>query len=79
EGLIVKEAASPYHAGRRTPAWRKKKLVNDEEFIVVGWTEPRNTRSRFGALLLGAYDDQQPGRPLVYVGHTGTGFDQKEL
>jgi bifunctional non-homologous end joining protein LigD len=53
--------------------------VNDEEFVVVGWTEPRNTRSRFGALLLGAYDDQQPGRPLVYVGHTGTGFDQKEL
>jgi bifunctional non-homologous end joining protein LigD len=79
EGLIVKEAASPYHAGRRTPAWRKKKLVNEEEFVVVGWTEPRNTRSRFGALLLGAYDDQQPGRPLVYVGHTGTGFDQKEL
>jgi bifunctional non-homologous end joining protein LigD len=79
EGLIVKEGASPYHAGRRSPAWRKLKLVNEEEFVVAGWTEPRNTRSRFGALLLGAYDDQQPGRPLVYIGHTGTGFDQKEL
>ena len=79
EGLIVKEGASPYHAGRRSPAWRKLKLVNEEEFVVAGWTEPRNTRSRFGALLLGAYDDQQPGRPLVYLGHTGTGFDQKEL
>jgi bifunctional non-homologous end joining protein LigD len=79
EGLIVKEAASPYQTGRRSPAWRKLKLLNEEEFVVVGWTEPRNTRSRFGALLLGAYDDRQPGRPLVYVGHTGTGFDQKEL
>jgi bifunctional non-homologous end joining protein LigD len=79
EGLIVKEAASPYQSGRRSPAWRKLKLLNEEEFVVVGWTEPRNTRSRFGALLLGAYDDKQPGRPLVYVGHTGTGFDQKEL
>jgi len=79
EGLIVKEAASPYHAGRRSPAWRKLKLLNEEEFVVAGWTEPRNTRSRFGALLLGAYDDQQPGRPFVYLGHTGTGFDQKEL
>ena len=79
EGLIVKDASSPYHSGRRSPAWRKRKLVNEEEFIVCGWTEPRNTRSRFGALLLGAYDDTQPGRPLVYVGHTGTGFDQKEL
>ena len=79
EGLIVKEAASPYHSGRRSPAWRKKKLLNEEEFVVAGWTQPRNTRSRFGALLLGIYDDEQPGRPLVYVGHTGTGFDQNEL
>ena len=79
EGLIVKEAASPYQAGRRSPAWRKLKLVNESEFVVGGWTEPRNTRSCFGALLLGVYDDQQPGRPLVYAGHTGTGFDHKEL
>jgi bifunctional non-homologous end joining protein LigD len=79
EGLIVKDAASPYQSGRRSPAWRKLKLLNEEEFVVVGWTEPRHTRSRFGALLLGAYDDKQQGRPLVYVGHTGTGFDQKEL
>ena len=79
EGLIVKEASSPYQSGRRSPAWRKRKLVNEEEFIVCGWTEPRHTRARFGALLLGAYDDEQPGRPLVYVGHSGTGFDQKEL
>jgi bifunctional non-homologous end joining protein LigD len=78
EGLIVKEAASPYQSGRRSPAWRKIKLLNEEEFVVAGWTEPRNTRSRFGALLLGMYEDR-PGRPLVYVGHTGTGFDQKEL
>src|SRR5688572_18480458 len=79
EGLIVKEASSPYQSGRRSPSWRKMKLVNEEELVVCGWTEPRSTRSRFGALLLGAYDDQQPGRPLIYVGHTGTGFDQKEL
>ena len=75
EGLIVKDAGSPYHSGRRSPAWRKFKLSNQEEFVVGGWTEPRNTRSRFGALLLGVYE----GGGLVYVGHTGTGFDQKEL
>ena len=78
EGLIVKEAAAPYQSGRRSPAWRKRKILNQDEFVVGGWTEPRNTRSRFGALLLGVYEDR-PGRPLVYVGHTGTGFDQKEL
>ena len=79
EGLIVKDASSLYHSGRRSPAWRKLKLLLQDEFIVGGWTEPRNTRSHFGALLLGQYDPSRPGRPLVYVGHTGTGFDQKEL
>lgn len=75
EGLIVKEAASTYQAGRRSPAWRKLKIVHEQEFVVAGWTEPRQTRSYFGALLLGVYQ----GNRLVYVGHTGTGFDQKEL
>ncbi len=75
EGLIVKDASSVYQSGRRSPAWRKHKLQNQEEFVVGGWTEPRHTRSRFGALLLG----QHEGSRLVYVGHTGTGFDQKEL
>jgi bifunctional non-homologous end joining protein LigD len=76
EGIIAKEAASPYQSGRRSPAWRKLKLVKRQEFVVGGWTEPRQSRSYFGALLLGVYDEQ--GR-LQYVGHTGTGFDQKEL
>ena len=75
EGLIAKSAASPYRAGRRSPAWRKIKLVHEQEFVVGGWTEPRATRSYFGALLLGVFDEDR----LVYVGHTGTGFDQKEL
>jgi bifunctional non-homologous end joining protein LigD len=75
EGLIAKEAASTYQPGRRTPAWRKIKLLHEEEFVVGGWTEPRQTRQYFGALLLGVYKDGA----LVYVGHTGTGFDQKEL
>jgi bifunctional non-homologous end joining protein LigD len=78
EGLIVKDATSPYHSGRRSPAWRKLKLVQQQEFVVGGWTEPRQTRQHFGALLLGVYDDDRGGR-LTYVGHTGTGFDQKEL
>ena len=75
EGLIAKEAASTYQPGRRTPAWRKVKLRHEEEFVIAGWTEPRQTRQHFGALLLGVYKD---GR-LVYAGHTGTGFDEKEL
>ncbi len=77
EGLIVKEARAPYQSGRRSPAWRKLKVVNEQEFIVGGWTEPRQTRAYFGALLLGVRDEKTGA--LTYVGHTGTGFNQAEL
>jgi bifunctional non-homologous end joining protein LigD len=77
EGLIAKEARAPYQSGRRSPAWRKLKVVHEQEFVVGGWTEPRHTRQYFGALLLGVR--QGPGGALTYVGHTGTGFNQAEL
>jgi bifunctional non-homologous end joining protein LigD len=80
EGLIAKHAASLYKSGKRTPDWRKLKLVHEQEFVVGGWTEPRQTRAYFGALLLGVYEPQASGPPaLVYCGHTGTGFNEKEL
>ena len=75
EGLIVKRAGSKYLSGKRTSDWMKLKLVREQEFVVGGWTEPRGTRSHFGALLLGVYDQ----RRLVYVGHVGSGFDEAEL
>ena len=77
EGLIVKEANAPYQSGRRSPAWRKLKVVHEQEFVIGGWTEPRQTRQHFGALLLGVHDPKTGA--LIYVGHTGTGFDQAEL
>ncbi|HSC28836.1 MAG TPA: DNA ligase D [Vicinamibacterales bacterium] len=83
EGLIAKESRSVYESGRRSAAWRKLKVLNQQEFVVGGWTEPRQTRQRFGALLLGVYSDDAArgsgARALRYVGHTGTGFSQAEL
>ncbi len=76
EGLIAKHAASLYKSGKRTPDWRKVKIIHEQEFVIGGWTEPRQTRSYFGALLLGVYET--PGC-LKYVGHTGTGFNEQEL
>jgi bifunctional non-homologous end joining protein LigD len=75
EGLIVKRADSLYRPGKRSPDWRKLKLVRRQEFVVAGWTEPRASRSHFGALLLGYYD----GGQLKYAGHTGSGFDEEDL
>jgi bifunctional non-homologous end joining protein LigD len=75
EGLIAKRADSCYRPGRRSPEWVKVKLVRTQEFVIGGWTEPRGARTAFGALLLGVYDNGA----LEYVGHTGAGFDEKEL
>src|SRR5436190_3936263 len=82
EGLIAKHVDSVYKSGKRTPDWRKLKIVHEQEFVVGGWTEPRQSRAYFGALLLGVYEGTDAGldaRKLVYVGHTGTGFNEREL
>ena len=75
EGLIGKDGQSVYHSGRRTPAWRKLKLLKRDTFLVGGWTDPSNSRHHFGALVLG----QRDGDRLQWVGNVGTGFDQAEL
>jgi bifunctional non-homologous end joining protein LigD len=75
EGLIAKGVDSIYHTGKRTRDWRKLKIVHEQEFVVGGWTDSRTTGRPFGALLLGYYNDGD----LVYAGHTGSGFNQREL
>ena len=83
EGLIAKHARSLYKSGKRSPDWRKLKIVHEQEFVIGGWTEPRDTRAYFGALLIGVYEAGTPPasspKPLVYCGHIGTGFNEKEL
>ena len=37
--------------------WRKTKCLNEDEFIVVGWSGPEGSRPYLGSLLLGYYDD----------------------
>jgi bifunctional non-homologous end joining protein LigD len=76
EGIIAKRLDSIYRSGKRSPDWKKLKLVRRQACVVGGWTDPRGSRPFFGALLLGIYDDR--GR-LEYVGHTGAGFTDAEL
>lgn len=76
EGIMAKRGDSAYQIGVRTADWLKIKVNQRQEVIIAGFTEPRNTRKFFGALLLGAYN---PEGELVYVGHTGSGFNKKSL
>jgi bifunctional non-homologous end joining protein LigD len=75
EGIMAKKANSIYQIDKRTEDWLKIKVNMRQEVIIVGYTEPRNTRKYFGSLLLGLYD----GDELVYIGHTGSGFNTKSL
>jgi bifunctional non-homologous end joining protein LigD len=74
EGMIAKRRDSSY-AQRRTHDWLKIKTVLESEVVIAGYTEPRSSRSYFGALVVGLYD----GQTLRYVGHTGGGFNEKWL
>ena len=74
EGLIAKRGASPYTHGR-SKDWMKFKCVNEQEFVVVGWTDPKGGRSGLGALLVGYHEDGE----LRFGGKVGTGFNEREL
>ena len=76
EGIIAKRTDARYRPGARSDDWLKLKLQFRAEFVVGGFTEPRNSRPHLGALLLGAHD---AAGKLVYVGHMGGGFDRAGL
>ena len=75
EGIIAKRIDSRYEPGNRSHNWLKLKIEFRQEFVVGGYTEPRNSREHIGALLLGYFDH---GR-FIYVGHTGGGFTRQGL
>lgn len=74
EGVMAKRADGKYRA-RRTDAWRKVKCLQRQEFVVVGWTEPANRRTGFGALLVATRKEGA----LVYAGRVGSGFSEQTL
>ena len=76
EGLIGKRLGSPY-VSRRSSDWIKLKCKHRQEFVVVGYTDPKGARSAFGALLLGLHD--RDSGELRYAGKVGTGFNETTL
>jgi bifunctional non-homologous end joining protein LigD len=75
EGIIGKLHNSVYEPGRRSGAWIKLKCINEQEFVIGGFTPPQGARKHFGAILVGYYKD----RDLVFAGKVGTGFTTKSL
>ena len=75
EGIVGKQRQSVYESGRRSGAWIKLKCVNEQEFVIGGYTPPQGARKHFGAILVGYYENKK----LVFAGKVGTGFTSKLL
>lgn len=76
EGLIGKRVGSTYRS-RRSDDWIKLKCKRRQEFVVVGYTDPKGARAKFGALLLALHDSDSG--ELKYAGKVGTGFNESTL
>ncbi len=74
EGIVSKRADSHYSQSRSN-AWAKVKHEDTDEFVIVGYTLPKGSRSGFGSLLM-ALPEKSGFR---YVGRVGTGFDEAML
>jgi bifunctional non-homologous end joining protein LigD len=75
EGLIAKKITSVYHLNKRSKEWLKIKVTKEQEMVIGGYTEPKGSRTGFGSLLLGYYED----RKFIYSGKVGTGFNEDSL
>ena len=75
EGVIGKQRGSVYEPDRRSGAWIKLKCLNEQEFVIGGFTPPQGARKHFGALLVGYHEKKR----LLFAGKVGTGFNTKSL
>ena len=74
EGVIAKRTSSRYTPSRSRD-WLKVKCSRGQELVIGGWTAPKGSRKRLGALLVGYWE----GSKLRYAGKVGTGFDERTL
>jgi bifunctional non-homologous end joining protein LigD len=78
EGIMAKRKSSIYKEGIRSTDWLKIKNIKTQDCVVIGYTEGLGKRkNRFGSLLLAVYEPQN--KKLRFVGHTGSGFDDKTI
>jgi bifunctional non-homologous end joining protein LigD len=76
EGVVAKRADSRYQSGRRIAEWRKLKVRQGQEVVVVGYTKGQGRRTGgFGALVVAVHESGG----LRWAGNVGTGFTDSEI
>jgi bifunctional non-homologous end joining protein LigD len=73
EGIVSKRANAPYRSGRND-AWLKSKCLNEQEFVIGGYTRQPKHPDHLAALLVGFKEKNK----LLFAGKVGTGFTQAE-
>jgi bifunctional non-homologous end joining protein LigD len=71
EGIISKHTHARYVPESRRD-WVKSKCRPRQEFVICGYTAPKNSCPAFGALVLGSFENGK----LVPRGKVGTGFSE---
>lgn len=75
EGIVAKKTDSLYKENLRSSEWLKIKIHKSDEAVICGFTEPKGSRKKFGALILGKYLNGE----MVFCGHAGGGFNDISL
>jgi bifunctional non-homologous end joining protein LigD len=74
EGIVAKKIDAPYRPGRGAD-WLKIRADRVADFVVVGYSPARGSRTGFGALHLAQWD----AGALTYAGRVGSGFSGTQL
>jgi bifunctional non-homologous end joining protein LigD len=76
EGVVAKRADSSYLPGHRSADWRKLKVRQGQEVVVVGYTKGQGRRSGvFGSLVVAVHE----AGGLRWAGNVGTGYSDAEI
>lgn len=67
EGVVAKRLDSRYEAGKRTGAWKKKRITSGQEFVIGGFTKGPHG---IDAVIVGYYKRSH----LIYVARVRAGF-----
>jgi DNA ligase D len=73
EGIVAKLRRSRYEPGRRSRAWLKLKIRQEQEVVVVGWLPGQGSHADLGSLILAV----RSGDRWVHAGQVGSGLDAR--
>ncbi len=73
EGVVGKKKSSLYWFGKKSKDWKKIKILNEEDFICIGYMFNKNSMT---TLILAKYDDNDE---LIITNHVSLGVSISKL